>query len=328
MKKALKYMALVFFGFLWFLGCSPKTTKYLFDEGYLKDDFQYGDLYRLSNLPQFKEPLSECKVIYTGEKSDVHLYLAGDSFTDEGRVSGEEFSGASYQRIFVANPNDSLVLKEGQRILVIETVERHFRERFSEQVWNNWQLYQKRISPPEKKDFYQVFLNFKIPYKEEMHESTLFSFSWALWFKELKASMNYHLFDKVDPKVALVNNTLVYDLDVESGISSIYDSVEDEEIQRIVKNANVTRENYLKLGFDEVYLSVIPNKSSLVENNNPRYNRLIERVENHPDLKIPVISVWKEFTAKNYYQKGDSHWNCEGQQIWVDKVNQQLNVNK
>ena len=81
------------------------------------------------------------------------------------------------------------------------------------------------------------------------------------------------------------------------------------------------------MGFDEVYLSIIPNKTSLLIKNDKNYNRLIERVENHPRLKIPVISVWNEFTSKNYYQKGDSHWNCAGQKIWVDKVNEKLIAN-
>ena len=80
----------------------------------------------------------------------------------------------------------------------------------------------------------------------------------------------------------------------------------------------------VNLGFDEVYLSVIPNKSSLLIKDDPAYNHLIERIEGHPELQIPLISVWKAFTEQNYYQKGDSHWNCAGQKIWVDAVNERL----
>jgi hypothetical protein len=78
------------------------------------------------------------------------------------------------------------------------------------------------------------------------------------------------------------------------------------------------------LGFDEVYLSIIPNKTSVLAQDLGEYNHLIERMEGNKDLKMPVISVYADFMKKNLYLKGDSHWNCEGQQIWIDKVNERL----
>lgn len=330
MKKALKYIALVFFGFLWFLGGSRDTVVALVDAEIIKDDYRYGDLYRLSNLPEYKAEVIKCTNSFKGDKANVSMFLAGDSFTELGRVKPAEYAASSFKRVFVADRNDSLVLGGGKKILVIETVERHLRERFSEKPWDNWQKLKPQTAANEVPFFERVsksILDYEVPYKEEMSEATLFSSDWALWFREKKALLNYKVFGKVDPKVHIINGELVYYLDVDPGVSSVYDEVTDEEVSRIVKHANLTRENYRAMGFDEVYLSIIPNKTSLLIKNDDKYNHLLERVENHPDLTIPTISVWKEFSQQNYYQKGDSHWNCDGQKIWVDKVNEKLIAN-
>ncbi len=327
--KALKYIALVIFGFLWFLGCSRPTVVYLVDNGFIGDDFRYGDLYRLSNLSGYRVPVEKCDSPYPGTPAPVTLYLAGDSFTEEGRVNRNEYASAGYFRSFVADVEVLPELVSGKKILVIETVERHLRERFSEKPWRNWILPETVAEAPPSAPFsfarlYRAILDYEIPYREEMHESVLFSNDFILRIKELKADFNYRVFGRVDPKVGVLKGELVYDLDLAPGISSVYDPVPDEEITRIVKHANATRSYYQSLGFDEVYLSIIPNKSSLLIKDDTAYNHLVERVENHRELQMPVISVWQEFTTQNYYQKGDSHWDCAGQKVWVDKVNERL----
>jgi hypothetical protein len=328
MSKALKYIAVLFFGFLWFLGCSRDTVVALVDNGYIKDDYRYGDLYRLSNLSEYRVLAEKCKMPFQGEKAAVALYLAGDSFTEEGRVTPDEYATDTYFRTFVADGNQNLQLVSGKKILIIETVERHLRERFSEKPWDNWTK-KEAIAVATREPFslgklYQNIVDLEVPYREEMHESVIFNSDFFLKIKELKADFNYKVFGKTDPKVKVLKGELVYDVDLEPGVSSVYDEVEEEEISRIVRHANITREKYKKMGFDEVYLSIIPNKTSLLIKDNQKYNRLLERVEKHPDLQIPLISVWEEFSSQNYYQKGDSHWNCAGQKIWVDKVNSEL----
>ncbi len=326
--KAVRYIALAVFGFLWFLGCSRSTVVYLVDNGFIGDDFRYGDLYRLSNLSAYRVPVEKCRAPYTGEKVPVTLYLAGDSFTEEGRVPATQYAGTGYFRAFVADEGVPLEQVPGRKILVIETVERHLRERFSEKPWMNWVGEAPGADPANApftfQKLYQAVLDYEIPYREEMHESVLFSNDFILKIKEWKADLIYRMFGRTDPKVAVLKGELVYELDLAPGVSSVYDVVSDEEIARIVRHANATRDHYLNLGFDEVYLSVIPNKSSLLIKDDPAYNHLIERIEGHPELQIPLISVWKAFTEQNYYQKGDSHWNCAGQKIWVDAVNERL----
>lgn len=329
--RALKYIALVIFGFLWFLGCSRDTVVYLVDNGFIGDDFRYGDLYRLSNLSGYRVPVEKCSAPYNGLKAPVALYLAGDSFTEEGRVNRDQYAADRYFRSFVADEQVPLELVPGRKILVIETVERHLRERFSEKPWMNWALRSGAGPAPVQeplsfRKIYDAIVEYELPYREEMHESVLFSNDLILKIKELKADFNYRVFGRVDPKVGVLKGELVYDLDLAPGISSVYDPVPEEEIAHIVAHANATRLHYRSLGFDEVYLSIIPNKSSLLIKEDTAYNHLVERVENHPDLQVPLISVWKAFTERNYYQKGDSHWDCAGQKIWVDAVNEKLQL--
>ena len=94
----------------------------------------------------------------------------------------------------------------------------------------------------------------------------------------------------------------------------------------MVENINLTKEFYLKLGFDEVILSIIPNKTSIYAQNLGKYNHLIERIQQNSTLKIDFIDVFSPIKSskKMLYDVGDSHWNCEGKQIWVDKMNQKL----
>jgi hypothetical protein len=322
MMKILKYTSLFVLGFLWFLGCSKSASKYLYDHQIVEDDYRYGDLYRLANLPEFRVKVEKCDKDFIGKKSDVSLYLAGDSFTEDGRLDGDNLASKDYLRAFVAESNNPLELKNGKKILIIETVERHFRERF-QQPWNNWDIAkgEKVLVEPTLKE---KALELKVPYSSQMHESLLFGSDFMMKIRELKAQLNLWLFGKTDDKVKLHNGKLLYYLDVDPGISSCFDVVNDSEIELLIKNVNLTYDYYKKLGFDEVYLSIIPNKTSILAQDMGNYNHLIERIEGNKSLKMPIISVYQDFLKKNFYLKGDSHWNCEGQQLWVDKVNEKI----
>jgi hypothetical protein len=320
--KILKYATLILFAFLWFLGCSKTASKYAYDHHILQDDYRYGDLYRLANLPDFRVKVEKCDKNYNGKKSNVALYLAGDSFTEDGRVNGDNFATERYLRGFVAEPNQVFTLISGKKILIIETVERHFRERF-QQPWKNWDV-ARGIKIVNEPTLEEKLLDIKVPYNTQMHESLLFGSDFMMKIREMKAELNLRLFGKTDDKVKLHNGHLLYYLDINPGISSCFDKVEESEIDLMVRNVNLTYEYYKSLGFDEVYLSIIPNKTSVLAQDLGEYNHLIERMEGNKDLKMPVISVYADFMKKNLYLKGDSHWNCEGQQIWIDKVNEHL----
>ena len=322
MMKILKYFALFVFAFLWFLGCSKTATNFLYDNKIVEDDFRYGDLYRLANLPDFREKVKKCDDDFKGEKSEVALYLAGDSFTEKGRLQSDNFATEKFERGLVAESNEGFNLPSGKKILLIETVERHFRERFK-QPWKNWDV-ATQVDNVKTQTLEEKLLEIKVPYNTQMHESLLFGTDFMMKIREIKAQLNLWLFGKTDDKVKLHNGHLLYYLDVNPGISSCFDKIEDSEIDLMVNNANLTYAYYKGLGFDEVYLSIIPNKTSILAQDLAEYNHLVERIEGDSNLKMPIISIFQDFRKKNLYLKGDSHWNCEGQKIWVDKVNEKL----
>jgi hypothetical protein len=325
MQKYLKYIALVFFGFLWFLGCSKTVSKTLFEYKILKDEYRYGDLYRLSNLPQFRVPVEVCEPNNYSKKADLALYLAGDSFTEEGRVGSQDLA-SSFFRAQVGLASQQLPDSKKKKILIIETVERHFRERFA-LPWQNWVKTPSHLAHPQE-DVFQKALTFSLPYNAQLHEGEMFGFDFMLRLKELKAMLNYYLFDRLDPKVKLSPNGehLLYYLDSSPGISSSFDSVTDAEIDKLVANVNLTYAYYQSLGFDEVILSIIPNKTSILGRDLGNYNFLIKRIEQHPDLKMPFVSILEDFerNGARMYDKGDTHWNCSGKKIWIKKINQKI----
>lgn len=326
MTKFYKYLALLIFSFLWLLGCSKSFSDYLFDQKILKDDFRYGDLYRLSNLPKFKKPLEKCEQFSKKEKIKISLFLAGDSFTEDKRISEKDFVADSYFRGNVAEANEDLPEVTTKKVLIIETVERHFRERFAE-PWKNWEY---KLKKGEEKEHISIpyLLSLNMPYNEKLHQASLFGFDAILRIKEWKALLNYYLFNKIDEKVYLSNdkNSILYYLDIEPGISSCFDTLEEKEIEKLVRNVNITYEYYKSLGFDEVILSIIPNKTSILGRDLGNYNNLVARLENNSKLEMPLISVSKEFEkgGSKFYDLGDSHWNCVGEQIWINKVNDKL----
>jgi hypothetical protein len=324
MQKILAYIGIVFFGFLWFLGCSKTTTNLLFDAKVLKDDFRYGDLYRLSNLARFKDLQQKCSPVAVKPKN-INLIIAGDSFTEKERIDSASFGSKTYQRLTLAEPETILSVKKGSKnVLILEVVERHFRERFAKPYTALRIKKEKALSPSLK----QKALNFMLPYSENQHQAALFGFDFILNLKELKASINEQIFHRVDPKVVLSadKESIFYYLDSEAGATSGYEPISEAEIFRLVYNMNLSYAHYKSLGFEEIYLSIIPNKSSILEPGKTTYNHLIERIEQHESLQMPVLSIFQAFKklGKPAYELGDSHWSCTGQNIWLNTVNHKL----
>lgn len=323
------------FSFLWLIGCSSDLSKFLYTQGLLQDDYRYGDLYRLSNLPQFRIPVEKCSNPTLSKIKHTNLILLGDSFTEEGRIGAEHFVTEDYKRYFVsADTNFAQLDTTKKNILIIETVERHVRERFAEpfrnlKITNTPQSTQ--LSKEKKGGEAEILKNlqeFEVPYKSERHESALFSSDFALSIKEAKAWFNWKFFDRTDSMVVVTKDgqNILYNVDIKDGINSCFDEVSDAEIDKIVYNLNDTYAYYRKMGFDEVYLTICPNKTSIVAPNIGKYNRIIERIQSHQNLRMPLFDVYTPFlTSKRLlYDKGDTHWNCEGKQIWIDSVNDKL----
>ena len=82
----------------------------------------------------------------------------------------------------------------------------------------------------------------------------------------------------------------------------------------------------MNMGFDYVYLSLIPNPVSVIEPEFSSYNMLIEKIQNNKELLLPYVDIFNVIKKdpKRYYYKTDSHWNYEGFELWLSYLNKEL----
>ncbi len=340
-KKTLKYVVLVVSLFLWIQAYSPIVYKF---SKLFPDDYRYGDLYRLSYLPQFKEFQNRENVGIPKPKLNNHtnLFVIGDSFTEKERVSPNDFVADTYTNVHWAKQADIQLDTNHRNVLILETVERTFKEHFSVEVKNftfkeknSEDLEVKKSWKRKIKDWFLNTLNYIFPNSEGIElrlEHTIFNYDFFLFFKEMKASLNLQLFDRVGKSVVISKkkDAIFYyeEADYREKQSAFY-PVSQAEIDSFISQINATKEKYQKAGFDEVYLSIIPNKTSVMSPDLGEYNHLIERIQKDKRVLVPVIDTYSEFTKfpQKYYLKSDSHWNTQGRDIWLEKVNKILSKN-
>lgn len=327
--KVLRYIVLLLALVIYAGGCSTSVMRDLHRTGLVTDDYRYGDLYRLSNLPQFRAAPPPCPKPQFPARLPDHLYVIGDSFLEPARIDSRDFPTEHYAYTHWERPRTVQLHPNRRNVLILESVERHFREHFG-QVVNQIRVVSDstRVQPekvaevrwPQRIREAEELIS--APGIEERLETLLFGNDLFLWLKEQKARFNQHWFDRVNPKVTVTPNGqhVLYGLDTDSTlIHSSFSPVTDAEVARLVDSVNATAERYKRLGFDEVYLSIIPNKTSILAPELGRYNHLIERVQQHPALRVPVIDVYTPYQTSRQpvYQVGDSHWTCEGKAIWL-----------
>ena len=330
-KNVLKYLVLIIFIFLWIQAYSPFVYQEIGGKFRLfPDDYRYGDLYRLSLLPQFKEKAYECEHKNISSKQPINLYLIGDSFTEEPKMKLNDFPVEKYQYVHWAKSADYQLDTTKKNILILETVERTFKEHFSD-VANNFTNEKEGVSkiPFRQKLTNQVEKVEKTIIPDGIEERlmhTLFSYDFFLRFRELKSFINLQFFDRTEDEIILSKdkNEIFFadEADVNNSKSAFY-PLSNTEIDTYIQKINLTRQKYLEAGFDEIYLSVIPNKVSILSPNLGKYNHLIERIQNDKKLKTPIIDTYSTFTKspKKYYLKSDTHWTCDGREVWLEKVN-------
>ena len=325
MRQILKYFLLLSLSTIWLVSCVPVLRRAVVKMGFIADDYRYGDLYRLSNLAQFKEKVIDKKpkintdLVQSNHKTTA-LYIIGDSFTEANWINKNDFAIDSFVHV-PWYKTQALGLDTSQyNVLILESVERHFREHFGKPVQNiRLDNYQNAEIEP------MADIEKALGAVEEALESLWLSGDWCLVFKEAKAKLNYKFFDRINDKVSISKNkkNLLFRLDTDSTlVNSCFNKILDSEIDSLVQVINQTSEYYKANGFDAVYLSVIPNKTSIVAANDGPYNHLVERIQTHPKLTVPVINVWADFNKQSNktYLKGDSHWNSIGRNIWLQKA--------
>ena len=328
--RFLRYIVLTIALALWAGGLSSTVLHWLYEAGVVVDDYRFGDLYRLSALPQFKRAQTVCPAAsLTSDTASTHLYIIGDSFTEEGRISRADFPVSHYQRVAWDHRQRAQLNPAKRNVLILESVERHFREHFAKPVTELVVETDTARSPAQRlplrrrlsQDFHRADV-------EERLESTLFSQDWAFWFRELKARLTFAWFDRVSTGVSVSDDGrhlfLRSDTDTTKTLNSSFSRLTDREVNALVDSVNAVADRYKKLGFDAVYLSIIPNKASILETGRNDYNRLIERVQQSPKLRVAAIDVVNPYrkAKSSPYLLSDTHWNCTGRAIWLDQVRQ------
>ncbi|TAE93750.1 MAG: hypothetical protein EAZ70_08680 [Runella slithyformis] len=320
----LSYTLILLVSGCWFLGCNPTVLPASYQAVWLPDSYRYGDLYQMAFLKDFKEKTVPCAKKYAAAsaKKSIHLYIIGDSFTDQERIDNDDFVSQKLTRVHWAGKQQIQLDTTKHNVLILETVERHFREKFVDSV-RNFEIASQipKIATHEPKAWYKDI--------ETKLEATLFSSDFFLMFKEWKAALTLHWFGRMHEHVNIApdGKNLLYISDTNpKALTSSFHPFSDQDLKTLVQGVNKTRQYYLKAGFDEVYLAIIPNKTSIVAPQIANYNHLIERVQQHPQLQVPAVDCWQIFRQANtpVYLKGDTHWNCTGQTLWLEKVNEAL----
>ena len=330
-KKIIVLSTLIIALCFWLEGYSPLVYRWAASKHLFSDDYRNGDLYRLCYLPQFKEQAKACpppSVKKTSSK--VHLYIIGDSFTEESRVHANDVASTQYTYIHWDKSKSIQLDTNATNILILESVERSVKGHFSHNanefvVTSKPEEAIKTPSPILKRidDFVTLFIPEGI---EERLEHVLFNYDWVLTLREWKANMNLRLFNRVENKVVLSpeKDALFYfeEADSTHEKSSFY-PISKAEVDTMVTHINQTSKQYQQLGFDKVYLSIIPNKVSVIAPNMGNYNHVIERIQTDKSLTVPFIDTYQVFknSGKRYYLTSDTHWNCEGRDVWLKEVN-------
>jgi hypothetical protein len=328
-----RYVFLLLGMVVWAVGCSPTAIKYLYAWEVLPDDYRYGDLYRLTNLSAFREPRTTCGRFAPErrkERPKTHLYIIGDSFTEAQRIESANFDVDFYLNVHWSNVLHLKLDTTAHNILLLETVERHARDHFEfsqPQVVPDTATYVNTHHFTRFKD--QLDNAFAANQAEDRLELFLFQYRPFLFLKEIKADLTYKWFGRVNERTTITpdGKHLLYYLDTDDKLtSSNFIPISDIQLDTIVARINRTTEQLYKLGFDRVGLSIIPNKTTLLYPEPQRYNRLIERIYAHPRLSVETIDVLPEYRnmGSSAYLRGDSHWTCEGQRVWLTKTNQWL----
>lgn len=328
MKKIVTYCIVLFTLVLWSGGLSTTVLHGLYQAGIVADDYRFGDLYRLSALPQFKQAQPVCpSTPLSGDTATTHLYIIGDSFSEEQRISRADFSVSHYQRVAWDHRQRAQLDPSKRNVLVFESVERHFREHFARPVRELAVETDTAQTPATQLPLRRrLSSEFHWTGVEERLESVLFSQDWAFWFKELKARLTFDWFGRVSTGVSESTDGrhlfLRSDTDTTKTLNSSFSRLTDHEVNTLVDSVNAVADWYKRLGFDEVYLSIIPNKASILETSRNDYNRLIERVQQSPKLRVIPIDVFTPYRNANSspYLLSDTHWNCTGRAVWLDQV--------
>lgn len=334
----LKWALLLASGGMLLLALTPRMQKWLDQHGFIPDQYTYGDLYNVSNLKAFKEEdFDENDALTEADKprrySDVHLYTIGDSFT---KMDTSYYAGGRNVHVWIGGNSGVEVKldKTKKNILVIQFIERVLQERLYYPEYKEIYMDEgiteagRQMAPPQRpaeqnrlKEWIMARFGSEI---NQRLEFLLFNRWPFIQAKEAKAQLTLDAFGRVPgANISQDKKHLFYQLEVDSTFTlSAFRHLSDQRLDTLVTNLNTIRQHYLAMGFNEVYVCLIPNKVTIQNPTYGVYNHQIERIEANPRLQAPVISMIDTLRQHpNWYHLGDGHWDNHGKRFWLRRVN-------
>ena len=294
---------------------------------YGKHYSEWGDLVNmclLDGVSKYREPKAYVFVKPTDNgNKNIDLYLFGDSHTED--VPGYAFANINtyhYGRTIAYTLDPAK-----KSILLLEVSERSLLS-----LYHNTEIFDalrkkddhpiKAVRGGDGKKNYSLVVNKNLDY-------LLFDYNFINAIRRCKSEMNYSVFGRASGDVAISDNgnyLFFKPTIVPFGMFSSYAAVSENTVNEVVANLNTIYDHYKKEGFAEVYISIIPNPVTLLQ---PKgYNNLIPRIRDNPSLKIPYLDIYNIFKSNSnpstLYRVGDTHWNNNGMQIWLNVVNAEL----
>ncbi len=304
----------------------------------------HGDLISMSYLDfigSFLLPEDKTRIHpppYNGRRKTV-LFLQGDSYS--WHMNDTDFCGlVDYKHIPRRTKLNYQLDTTRTNILLLEIAEREVRNYLSTQsifeeiidsanspkptiskVVGQHPVYMAGAIPALTTD---LLFN---PYINQNLQFNLFNYQFIMPIFQSKAALNYYAFSRASGDVVIsddknylfLKETVSY-----TDAGSSYIPIPDAEIEKLTVNLNIIYEYYIKSGFTEVYLAIIPNSATIVQ---PKgYNNFIPRLQQAVSLKMKVIDSYSFFKSADheYCYHGDSHWNYWAKQNWLALVNKEL----
>lgn len=345
LKKVLTYCLIIFGLAVLYLSTSKDMMQKISDARNDHDEwwgshFAYeGDLVGMSYLYYVKDFHKPRQRVFAPRNCDngkaVNLVLWGDSYTMHFRDTDFCADRYQYGRRFFGDIKYQLDTSL-RSVLVIEITERIVREYFvGNRMYNevkkadtgnkvsyvyevkNTIKYAKLFDMPDVNALFNPHINRNIEYN-------LFNYNFISPIRKTKALISYKVFNRAsgDAVLSKKGDRLFYNKTLDKKETTGFNCpLSDDEVNKIVKLLNEIDEHYIAAGFDEVYLSLIPNAVTIYQPEG--YNMLIPRIQNHKALKMKVIDVYTPFMQKpdGVFWKGDTHWSNAGADVWLKIVN-------
>ena len=327
MRNILKYSALIFCSALLLIGHSPYISIKLYNT--LNNGL--GDLYKKSNLTAFKYKRETCgeKFTNSNKPGGTNLFLIGDSFFEGLYNNSAGFKNVD--NVYFVHWQKQLTIpelpKNARNILVYESVERYLFAKYDTAniVINPAVKEFTYDNPISSKGFTKIM---SIESNEFTLNLILFMDKFSLWVKDFKGDFNYKYFNRLDENIQLsTDKKYLFNYAEINGTSSSFEKIRPGYLDTTVNYFNNHYQHYKRMGFNEIYLTVIPNKVSVIAPtfDNKQYNHFADQIKNSPKLQVPFIDIYAQMKAANetkeIFFRNDTHWNCAGQQVFIDYLN-------